>query len=193
MSGDKYNELFGQECEYTTLLVKTDFEDEDAAMSDLLALSGVASASFSSAIIESFENMVGSINYIVVVLIVAAGMLAFVVLYNLTNINIGERQKEIATIKVLGFYDKEVNAYVYRETYILSIIGTLVGLVLGVFLCRFVVTTAEVDMVMFGRDIYWYSFVFSAVITMLFTVAVNLTMSFKLKKIDMVESMKSGD
>lgn len=193
MSGDKYSELFGQGCEYTTLLVKTDFEDEDAAMSDLLSLSGVASASFSSAIIESFENMVGSINYIVVVLIVAAGMLAFVVLYNLTNINIGERQKEIATIKVLGFYDKEVNAYVYRETYILSIIGTLVGLVLGVFLCRFVVTTAEVDMVMFGRDIYWYSFVFSAVITMLFTVAVNLTMSFKLKKIDMVESMKSGD
>lgn len=193
MSGEKYSELFGQECEYTTLLVKKDFKDEDAAMSDLLALSGVASASFSSAIIESFENMVGSINYIVIVLIVAAGMLAFVVLYNLTNINIGERQKEIATIKVLGFYDKEVNAYVYRETYILSIIGTLVGLVLGVFLCRFVVTTAEVDMVMFGRDIYWYSFVFSALITVLFTVAVNLAMSLKLKKIDMVESMKSGD
>ena len=193
MSGEKYGELFGEDCEYTTLLVKTDFEDEDAAMSELLAVSGVSSASFSSVIIESFENMVGSINYIVVVLIMAAGMLAFVVLYNLTNINIGERQKEIATIKVLGFYDKEVNAYVHRETYILSMIGTLVGLVLGIFLCRFVVTTAEVDMVMFGRDIYWYSYVYSAVITVLFTVAVNLAMAIKLKKIDMVESMESVD
>ena len=137
--------------------------------------------------------MLVSKKYIVVVLIIAAGLLAFVVLYNLTNINIGERQKEIATIKVLGFYDKEVDAYVHRETYILSLIGTLVGLVLGVFLCRFVVITAEVDMVMFGRDIYWYSYVYSAVITILFTVAVNLVMKFKLKKIDMVESMKSVD
>lgn len=127
------------------------------------------------------------------VLIVCAGLLAFVVLYNLTNINITERQKEIATIKVLGFYNKEVSAYIYRETAILSIIGTLVGLVLGIFLHAFVVKTAEVDMVMFGRSIGWLSFVLAAVLTLFFSLLVNLVMYRKLKNVDMVESMKAGE
>lgn len=113
-------------------------ENEDSEMKELLSYSGISSASFSSAVIESFNNMIKSINYIVLVLILSAGMLAFVVLYNLTNINISERVKEIATIKVLGFYDREVNSYVCRETYILSAIGTAVGLVLGILLCRFI-------------------------------------------------------
>ena len=99
-----------------------------------------------------------------IVLIVSAGLLAFVVLYNLTNINITERQKEIATIKVLGFYDKEVSAYIYRETGILTLIGTAIGLIFGIFLHAFVVKTAEVDMVMFGREIKWLSYVFSALL-----------------------------
>ena len=160
---------------------------------EILATDGVVSASFSTFVIESFDNMIRSINYIVLVLIISAGTLAFVVLYNLTNINISERIKEIATIKVLGFFDREVNSYVCRETYLLSLIGTAVGLVLGVFLCRFVVYTAEMESVMFGRTIYPKSFVFAAVITVVFTMAVNLALTPRLKKVDMVESMKSVD
>ena len=181
--------------DYSTVLIKSGVsaENEDSEMKELLSYSGISSASFSSAVIESFNNMIKSINYIVLVLILSAGMLAFVVLYNLTNINISERVKEIATIKVLGFYDREVNSYVCRETYILSAIGTAVGLVLGIFLCRFVVLTAEIDIVMFGRKIYPMSYVFAAVITIAFTVLVNLALSPRLKRIDMVESMKSVD
>lgn len=128
-----------------------------------------------------------------IVLIISAGLLAFVVLYNLTNINITERQKEIATIKVLGFYNREVSAYVYRETLLLSLIGTAAGLVFGIFLHAFVVKTAEVDMVMFGRTIKWTSYIFAAVLTMLFSALVNLVMYRKLKAVDMVESMKAGE
>ena len=126
--------------------------------------------------------MLQKIDIIVVVLIVAAGLLAYVVLYNLTNINIAERVKEIATIKVLGFYDKEVYAYVYRENIVLSLIGTLTGLVLGIFLHMFVIYTVEVDATMFGRSI-----------TILFSLLVNLAMRRKLRNISMVESMKAPE
>ena len=115
------------------------------------------------------------------------------VLYNLTNINITERQKEIATIKVLGFYDREVNAYIFRETGILSIIGTGVGLILGIFLHAFVVRTAEVEIVMFGRDIYAMSFLLAAALTLAFSALVDVVMARKLRRIDMVESMKAGE
>ena len=115
------------------------------------------------------------------------------VLYNLTNINITEREKEIATIKVLGFYDKEVSAYIYRETGILTLIGTAVGLVFGIFLHAFVVRTAEVDMVMFGRTIEWTSYIFAALLTIVFSALVNLVMYRKLKRVSMVESMKSTE
>ena len=127
------------------------------------------------------------------VLIVCAGLLAFVVLYNLTNINITERQKELATIKVLGFYDREVSAYIYRETTILMLIGTAVGLLAGIALHAFVVQTAEVDMVMFVREISGMSYVYAALLTVLFSVLVDLTMLPRLRKIDMVESMKAGE
>ena len=125
--------------------------------------------------------------------IISAGALAFVVLYNLTNINITEREKEIATIKVLGFYDKEVSSYIYRETAALTIIGTAVGLVLGIFLHQFVIRTAEVDMVMFGRAIYAPSYLWAALLTLLFSLLVNLVMHRKLKKVSMVESMKAPE
>src|SRR5699024_9786405 len=120
-----------------------------------------------------------------------AGALAFVVLYNLTNINITERSKELATIKVLGFYDGEVGAYIYRETSVLTLIGTVCGLVFGIALHTFVIRTAEVDMVMFGRSIYPMSFVWSALLTIAFSLLVNLVMYRKLKNISMVESMKA--
>ena len=115
------------------------------------------------------------------VLIVSAGLLAFVVLYNLTNINITEREKELATIKVLGFYDGEVSAYIYRET-CSSPLSHGAGLLLGMGLHQFVIRTAEVDMVMFGRAVYWPSYVYSAVLTILFGMLVNLVMHHKLKK-----------
>ena len=124
-------------------------------------------------------------------MIISAGMLAFVVLYNLTNVNISERLREIATIKVLGFYDNEVSAYVYRENIILTLIGALVGLGLGIILHSLIMSLAELDTVMFGRNIYPISFVYSVLITMGFSIIVNLVMYRKLKKIPMVESLKS--
>ena len=159
----------------------------------LLKDTEINAVSFTDVIKDQFSDLLSKIDYIVIVLIASAGLLAFIVLYNLTNINITERQKEIATIKVLGFYDKEVSAYVYRETIILSLIGTLSGLVLGIFLHAFVVQVAEVDSIMFGRDIYPLSYLFSVLLTMLFSILVNLVMFKKLRKIDMVESMKANE
>ena len=126
-------------------------------------------------------------------IVVCAAVLALVVLYNLTNINVAERVKEIATIKVLGFYDREVSAYVMRETVALTVIGALFGLVLGIALHRFVIYTVEVDAVMFGRTIDPSSFVYSLALTMLFSFIVNLLMGRKLKAISMVESMKAPE
>ena len=168
-------------------------ENRDRITSAFLESDQVQAVSFTDDIKASFQNTIKSIDFIVIVLIVSAGLLAFVVLYNLTNINITERQKEIATIKVLGFYDKEVSAYIYRETGILTLIGTAIGLIFGIFLHAFVVKTAEVDMVMFGREIKWLSYVFSALLTIFFSIIVNLVMYRKLKKISMVESMKSTE
>ena len=130
---------------------------------------------------------------IVVVLVVSAAALAFIVLYNLTNINIEERIREIATLKVLGFTRRETNAYIFREIILLAIIGGALGLVLGVFLEGFVVTTAEVDQVMFGRSIHPPSFVWGYVLTLVFSAISMLLMLPKLAKVNMVESLKSNE
>ena len=135
--------------------------------------------------------MLGSLDVVIVVLIISAGMLAFVVLYNLNNININERKRELATIKVLGFYDGEVAAYVYRENILLTIIGAAVGLFIGKFLHLFIIQTVEVDACMFGRNIKLLSYVLGILFTFAFSIIVNLVMYYKLKKIDMVESLKS--
>ena len=198
MSADVYREAFGEGPEvnllYCSLADGVDTpEAEDELSTALLKCRDVAGAQFTHEITASFSQSLGSINYIVVVLIIAAGALAFVVLYNLTNINITERSKELATIKVLGFYDNEVGAYIYRETSILALIGTACGLLFGIALHTFVIRTAEVDMVMFGRSIYPMSFVWSALLTILFSVLVNLVMYRKLKNISMVESMKAPE
>ena len=124
-------------------------------------------------------------------LILSAGALAIVVLYNLANINVNERIRELATIKVLGFYDREVTAYITRENTVSSILGMGLGLIGGIFLERFVVHTAEVDLVMFAPDMTWDCFVFAGLLTLVFAEAVNFVLHFKLKKIDMVESLKS--
>ena len=152
-----------------------------------------ASLNFTQDSVTQVLNMLNSIDAVVVLIIVCAASLAFVVLYNLSNINIAERVKEIATIKVLGFYDPEVYAYVNRESIALTLIGTLLGLAGGIALHSFVITTVEVDAVMFGRQIYAKSFVYAVVLTLLFSVLVNLVMQRLLQRISMVESMKAPE
>lgn len=135
--------------------------------------------------------MLGALDSVIAVLIISAGMLAFVVLYNLNNINITERKRELATLKVLGFYNSEVTAYVYRENIVLTFFGVLFGMILGKILHQFIIVTVEIESVMFGRNINVASFIYSFLLTVLFSCLVNGVMYFKLKKIDMVESLKS--
>ena len=196
LSPQVYQEGFGQSPEYLTVLAVAQGDtpqQREEISSRAMESDQVLYAMFSETIRESFQNSVGSIDYVVMVLIVAAGLLSVIVLYNLTNVNICEREKELATIKVLGFYDREVDAYIFRETVILSLIGTGVGLVLGIWLHAFVIQTVEVDAVMFGRDIYPMSFVYSAAISLAFTFLVSLLLRRRVRRIDMVESMKAGD
>ncbi|WP_322173605.1 FtsX-like permease family protein [Acutalibacter caecimuris] len=192
-----YAEAFGEPAEINSLLCALPPEGpaggEDALTTELLQCEDVAMTTSTGELSSSFANSIQSINYIVVVLIISAGALAFVVLYNLTNINLTEREKELATIKVLGFYNGEVAAYVYRETAMLTAIGTGAGLLLGIALHQFVVRTAEIDMVMFGRAIYAPSYIFAAVLTIVFSVMVNLVMYRKLTGISMVASMKAPE
>ncbi len=194
MTPTLYKEVFGQDPFYNSILgamTQDTEENEDQLSRTLLELDNVLQVSFSSDTRASFETMMGSFDAIILLLIACAGALAVVVLYNLTNININERIRELATIKVLGFYDREVSSYIYRESIFSMILGILVGLVMGVALHRFVVLTAEVDQVMFSRSIEPLSFLWAALLTMVFTFLVNFVMHFHLKKIDMVESMKS--
>jgi putative ABC transport system permease protein len=196
MSPALYEKAYGEKAEFKQILGKTaetTKEFENKLSTDLLKDPEVAAVSFVTGISKNFGDMIGSLDYVILVLIASAGALAFVVLYNLANINVEERMREIATIKVLGFYDNEVSAYVYRENVILTIIGMLAGLILGIFLHQFIVSTTEVDYVMFGRNIKNISFVYSAVLTMIFAALVNFVMYFRLKKVEMVESLKSVD
>lgn len=192
-----YEEAFGEPMEANALLCKLPEsetpQEEEQLTTDLLKCRDVAATRYTTELSKSFNDTISTINFIVIVLIVSAGILAFIVLYNLTNINISEREKEIATIKVLGFTDKEVSSYIYRETAVLTLIGTACGLLLGTVLHQFVIRTAEVDMVMFGRSIYGLSYLWSSLLTILFSLLVNLVMHRKLKKVSMVESMKAPE
>ena len=165
--------------------------DRDELAQELMKIDGVMGVSFKTSVAGTFRSMLNSLLFVIVVLIVSAGALAFIVLYNLTNININERIREIASLKVLGFYDKEVSMYVFRETVILTLIGTVAGMIFGRFLVDFVVKTAEIDMVMFGRTVHPMSFVFSGLITICFAVIVMLFMHRRLMKVNMVEALKS--
>lgn len=157
----------------------------------LLQIDGVASVSIISALMESVSDMLNTMNYVVVVLIVASALLAFVVLYNLANINIGERQREIATLKVLGFYDKEVDNYINKENIIFTIIGIILGLIFGTIMTAAIIKSIEIDSLKFMQKILISSYVLSAVITMFFSITVNYIIHFILKKIDMIASLKS--
>ncbi|MBQ8041231.1 MAG: ABC transporter permease, partial [Lachnospiraceae bacterium] len=196
MSVEYYEQLFGETPEYNQLYLKTwemTEEDKKAFSEEMLADASVDSITYVEELQESVAVMMQSLEMVVVVLIIAAGMLAFIVLYNLNNINIIERRRELATLKVLGFYDGEVGTYVYRENVLLTVLGILAGIVMGFFLHRFVILTVEVDMMMFGRDIEAPSYLYSVLLTCLFAILINFGMFFKLRKIDMASSLKSAE
>ena len=194
MSPQCYETLFGKAPVFNLLQVAlTDKEDEtaDAFSTAVLADERIVAVSFMDQNVEDFRNMLNSLNMVVVVMVVCAAALAFVVLYNLTNINIAERQREIATFKVLGFYNRETSRFITIENIVLTLFGIAAGLALGVLLTNFIIRTVEVDNVMFGRDIYLPSFLYAAGMTMGFSLLVNAVMSFKIKAVNMVESLKS--
>lgn len=195
LSEELYSELFGRTPYYNMIYfdngisrdesVQNKFTEHMLKNDNILAL--IMNASSLTSVHETLQIM----DLVTIVLIVSAAALAFVVLYNLTNVNITERIREIATLKVLGFYDAEVSSYVFRENIILSIMGGIVGLFLGHALCLFVINTAEIDEVMFGRSIHYPSYIWALLVTVAFSLIVNLIMTRVLKKISMVESLKS--
>lgn len=194
LSPELYEEIYGKPVEENNIYFKMKDLDEKklgAIGENILEKRAALNVSYTYNMEERLDEMLESLDIVIVVLIISASLLAFVVLYNLNNINITERKRELATIKVLGFYDNEVSAYVYRENILLTLIGTVAGVLLGSLLHRYVITTVEIDSVMFTRIIENISFVYSALLTFGFSVFVNVVMYFKLKKIDMVESLKS--
>lgn len=194
MTPKVYEEAFHKKPDFENIIFTVKDEEKEnmeQVGNEILKFPAALSISYTSSLADQLDRMLSTLGTVIVVLIVSAGMLAFVVLYNLNNINITERQRELATLKVLGFYDKEVSQYVFRENVLLTIIGVIAGAAFGILLHRYVITTVEVDAVMFGRNIKPLSFLYSALFTCGFSAFVNMVMHFKLKKIDMVESLKS--
>lgn len=188
-----YEQIYGEKPEYNSVFIKTEngISGAETVGEQLLKKDAVLNVTYTSSLKSQLDSMLGALDIVIVVLIISAGMLAFVVLYNLNNININERRRELATLKVLGFFDGEVAAYVYRENVLLTVLGAAAGILIGKFLHAFIITTVEVDACMFGRNIKIMSYVYGTLFTFAFSVIVNLVMYFKLKKIDMVESLKS--
>ena len=193
MTPTLYEKVYGETPQYNCVFLKSDEEEEviEEIGEELLAQDAVLNVTYTGTMAEQIDSMIGAMDIVMIVLIVSAGMLAFVVLYNLNNININERRRELATLKVLGFYDGEVGAYVYRENILLTIFGMALGVFIGKLLHAYIITTVEVDSCMFGRNINLDSFFYAILFTIVFSVIVNFVMYFKLKKIDMVESLKS--
>jgi putative ABC transport system permease protein len=194
MTPGLYEKLYGKAPEYNRIYIKQPDSisiDEKSFASELLNHDKVTAISFTSDFQNRINDMLNSLNLVIYVLIISAGLLAFIVLYNLNNINITERKRELATLKVLGFQDMEVAAYVYRENIMLTVIGSLAGIIMGIALHRLVILTTEIDNIMFGRTIKSLSFLYSILLTLGFSAFVNYVMFYKLRKIDMVESLKS--
>ena len=193
MTSAVYEEAMGVAPEMNSVFASApgDQAARTALADELLAIDGVSVASYTDEAIGTYRTMLSTVETVVYVLVAAAALLAFVVLYNLTNINITERVREIATLKVLGFTSREVNMYVFRETLILTVVGALFGCLLGMWMEGFVIQTAEVSQVMFGREIHLPSFAIALALTIGFSLVVTLFMRRKLARIDMVESLKS--
>ncbi len=197
MSPAEYERLFSKKPEYNQLLMKYDKAASEEAVDGvsvaLLKNEKVTAIKSIAELEATVSRMMKSLDLVIIVLIISAGLLAFIVIYNLNNINIIERRRELATIQVLGFYDNELAMYVYRENIWLTVFGVILGVFMGYFLHKFVIETCEIDMIMFGRDISAFSYLCSVLLTFLFAAIVNGVMFFSLKKIDMVESLKSAE
>ncbi|MBF2554197.1 FtsX-like permease family protein [Listeria marthii] len=194
MTPTYYQQIFKEKPVYNLdlLMLKDTSEKVESDFAEKLTDSkSVLNVTFSNNVSSMLTDTLDSLNIVIVVLITSAALLAFVVLYNLTNINVSERIRELSTIKVLGFYPKEVTMYVYRENIILTLMGIVAGFVLGFFLHRFIITTAEVDQMMFSPAISWTSYLFSGILTLVFATVVMVVMHIKLKRIDMIEALKS--
>ncbi len=189
-----YEEIYG---EYNTnvILISTNSsltEEQKNKLDEQIMNNEIVSGIISSEdTVKTVTDMMGSLDSVVLILIISAALLAFVVLYNLSNINISERKREIATLKVLGFYNQEVDSYITRENIILTMLGIVIGLVAGLYLSYFMITTCEIDTLMFVRHVKPISYVISTFITVIFTIIVNIITHFSLKKIDMIESLKN--
>ncbi|MBC6126666.1 ABC transporter permease, partial [Listeria welshimeri] len=194
MTPSYYQKIFDKNPAYNLdllMLKDTSSKVETAFAEKLVDSKAILNVTFSNNVSSMLTDTLDSLNIVIVVLITSAALLAFVVLYNLTNINVSERIRELSTIKVLGFYPKEVTMYVYRENIILTIMGIFTGFVLGFFLHRFIITTAEVDQMMFSPAVNWTSYLFSGILTLIFASVVMIVMHIKLKRIDMIEALKS--
>lgn len=183
----------GEPNAYLLNFTSDDTDTCNAIFEKLLSLSGVATTSRMRDTQDTYMHSMERVDFVVVIIILAAAALAMVVLFNLSNINITERQRELATIKLLGFYDGEVSAYVYRENIVLTLFGILLGCFMGHWLHIYLVRSTEIDLMMFGRQTATSAYVYAAILTVLFSVAVNVLAHFRMKKIDMVESLKSAE
>ena len=190
-----YIELYGEEPFENSVIIRVDESltraELDKIGEQILTYDDILNVQYTESTVESVNGMLVALDNVMIFIILFAGLLSFIVLYNLNNINITERRRELATLKVLGFYNGEVAMYVYRENILLTLLGTLVGCGIGKFLHHFTIVTVEVDMAMFGRDISIQSYLICAAYTIVFSIIVNIFMYFKLKKINMVESLKS--
>ena len=196
MSPEYYKELTGDKLKFNSfygLLKNTSENAENTTSGVLTSISDIGSVSFKNNMLFDVNKSIKSINSVVVILIVSAGVLAFVVIYNLTNININERRRELATIKLLGFYNKELASYIYRENIVLTIIGSLIGIIFGKLLDNYVLSTAEINIMMFLRTIKPVYYLYSIILTISFSVIVNLAMYRRFDRIDMIESLKSAE
>ena len=196
MTPEYYEEMTGSENGEPNLqLIKYDTNavDETEIGRDLMNTDEVIGVNYVTDVAQNFSGTLDSLDLITQILVISAAALAFIVLYNLTNINVSERQRELSTIKVLGSYDHEVTMYIYRENIILTVLGIFVGFGFGTVLTNFIMNTMEIDMLVFGREIHLSSYVYSGLLTVLFSIIVMIVIHYQLKRIDMVEALKAND
>lgn len=196
MSPEYYQSIVGEKPGYNSmlgLLKSTSEAAQENTSSHLKSIKNISSVGFKNNVKVDYDKSMNSVNFVVLVLIVSAGVLAFVVIYNLTNINISERKRELATIKLLGFFNNELASYIYRENMILTLIGSITGIFLGMVLNYYILLSAETNLIMFLNKINPIYFLYSVALTIVFSLIVNLAMYSRFDKIDMIESLKSAE
>lgn len=189
MSEDLYKSVFDEELEYNKITIKVD--DDYDLYPEIKTFAGFANMSSTSDSMKKYGTLIDALNLIIVVIILVAGSLAFVVIVNLTQVNISERIREIATLKVLGFNNREVNTYIFKEIILLSLIGCVVGIPIGIVEHKFIMSVLNIEMIMYGNRIKFVSYIYAMIITIVFTIIVLMFMRKPLREVDMVESLKS--